>query len=231
MDERDRFARGAAALPGEDRLRRELPFWRELAAGLGWRLVADAGCGAGFHVKLLRSLEISVAGFDLSIASLLAGERHGVAVADVTAPPLAARADAAICLGNTISLLPTRAAQRRALAALAGVLRPGGVLLLQGEDTAAIVAAGPVVRTRALADGRVHVRAFDRHGARVGMLAGVVEPGREAPLERATFLPTTAVSLTRLARPLGLRSAPLPVAPPGAGATWWLLLGPSPTRP
>jgi SAM-dependent methyltransferase len=230
MDERDRWSRGAAALPTEERLRRELPFWQELAAALGWKTVVDAGCGAGFHVKLLRSLDVAVTGFDFSLSSLLAGERHGVAVGDLLAPPLAARADAAICLGNTISLLPSRAAQRQALAALAALLRPGGALLFQGEDAAAIVATGPIVRTRRLADGRVHVRAFERRGPRVRMLAGLVAPGEEAPLERATFLPTTPASLTRLARPLGLHARPLPVAPPGTGATWWLLLE-SPAKP
>jgi SAM-dependent methyltransferase len=224
MDERDRWSRGAAALPTEERYRRELPFWQRLAAELGWRAVVDAGCGAGFHVKLLRSLDIAVTGFDFSLASLLAGERRGVAVGDLLAPPLAAHADAAICLGNTISLLPSRAAQRQAVAALAATLRPGGSLLLQGEDAAAIVAAGPIVRTRRLADGRVHVRAFERRGPRIRMLAGIVAPGEEAPLDRATFLPTTPASLERLARPLGLRAVPLPVTPPGAGATWWLLL-------
>ena len=73
MDERDRWSRGAAALPTEERYRRELPFWQRLAADLGWRAVVDAGCGAGFHVKLLRSLNIAVTGLDLSLSSLLAG--------------------------------------------------------------------------------------------------------------------------------------------------------------
>ena len=224
MDVKDRWARGAAALPTEERFNRELPFWRRLTSELGWRVVVDAGCGAGFHVKLLRSLDIAVTGFDFSLTSLLAGERHGVAVGDLLAPPLATRTDAVICLGNTMSLLPSRAAQRQALAALAAVLKPGGALLLQGEAAAAIVASSPIVRTRLLADGRVHVRAFERRGARVRMLAGVVAPGKEAPLEQAWMLPTAPAALTRLARPLGLRSAPLPVSPPGAGPTWWLLL-------
>lgn len=224
MDERDRWSRGAAALPTEERHRRELPFWERLAAELGWRTVVDAGCGAGFHVRLLRSLDITVTGLDFSLPSLLAGERRGVAVADLLSPPIGAVADAVICLGNTMSLLPSRTSQRQALVALAALLRPGGALLLQGEDAAAIVAAGPIVRTRRLADGRIHVRAFERRGPRVRMLAGVVEPGEEAPLERAIFLPSTPASLTRLARPLGLQPSSLPVNPPGAAATWWLLL-------
>jgi SAM-dependent methyltransferase len=221
----DRWAGSAASLPTDERSQREAPFWRRLAADLGWRLVIDAGCGAGFHVRLLRGLGVRVAGCDLSLSALLAGERNGVAVTDLLAPALRpGRADAVICLGNTFSLLPSRDAQRRALAALARLLRPGGALLLQGEDAAAAVAAGPLLRTRKLADGSVHVRAFERRGARVRMLAGAAAPGAEAPLHGVWLLPTNAASLTRMARPLGLRSVPLPFAPPGAAVTWWALL-------
>jgi len=225
VKERERWAGSAAALPTDERSRREAPFWERLAGELGWRLVVDAGCGAGFHVKLLRSLGLRVTGCDLSMAALAAGERRGVAAADLLAPPLRSGvADAVICLGNTFSLLPTRVAQRGALAALAALLRPGGALLLQGEDAALVVAGGALLRTRQLADGSVHVRAFERRGARVRMLAGAATPGAEAPLHGVWILPTNPVSLARLARPLGLRPLPLPVDPPGGGATWWIVL-------
>jgi SAM-dependent methyltransferase len=225
MSERDRWAGSAASLPTDERSQREAPFWRRLAGDLGWRLVVDAGCGAGFHVRLLRGLGVRVIGCDLSLSALLAGERRGVAVSDLLATALRpGHADAVLCLGNTISLLASRDAQRRALAALATLLRPGGWLLLQGEDAAAVVAAGPLLRTRALADGAVHVRAFERRGARVRMLAGAAAPGAEAPLHGVWLVPTNAASLTRLARPLDLSPVPLPVAPPGAAVTWWVLL-------
>ena len=225
MSTHDRWAGSAASLPTDERSKREAPFWRRLAADLGWRLVVDAGCGAGFHVRLLRGLGVRVAGCDLSLSALLAGERGGVAVTDLLAPALRpGLADAVLCLGNTLSLLPSRDAQRRALAALASLLRPGGALLLQGEDAAAVVAAGPLLRTRALADGSLHVRAFERRGRRVRMLAGAAAPGAEAPLHGVWLVPTSPASLARLARPLGLRPAALPVAPPGAAVTWWVLL-------
>ena len=226
MSTHDRWAGSAASLPTDERSKREAPFWRRLAADLGWRLVVDAGCGAGFHVRLLRGLGVRVTGCDLSLSALLAGEHCGVAVSDLLAPALRpGLADAVLCLGNTFSLLPSRDAQRRALASLASLLRPGGALLIQGEDAAAAVADGPLLRTRALADGSVHVRAFERRGARIRMLAGAAAPGAEAPLHGVWLLPTSAAALARMARPLGLRSVPLPVAPPGAGVTWWALLG------
>jgi len=229
MSERDRWAGSAAALPTDARTRREAPFWEDVAGALGWRVVVDAGCGAGFHVRLLRGLGLRVHGCDLALDALLAGERRGVAVADLLAPALrTGLADVVLCLGNTLSLLGSRALQRRALAALASLLRPGGALLLQGEDAAAAVAGGPLLRTRQLADGAVHVRAFERRGARVRMLAGAAAPGAEAPLHGVWLVPTNAASLARLARPLGLRPAALPVAPPGAAVTWWVLLAREP---
>lgn len=225
MGTREAWAGGATVLPTEERLERERPFWAGLAAAEGWQVVVDAGCGAGFHLALLGGLGVATWGFDLAVTALAAGPRRGVAAGDVGRPPLRPGcADAVLCLGNTFSLLPARSAQRQALAALAALLRPGGALLLQGEDAVALTAAGAVLRTRPLADGRVHVRAFERRGSRVRMIAGAVKPGGEAPAHGVWMLGTSPASLAALAGPLALRPSPLPVAPPGGGATWWLLL-------
>jgi SAM-dependent methyltransferase len=217
----DRWARAAAALPTAERVARERPFWQTLIAAWGWRRVADAGCGAGFHLELLRGLGVEATGFDLAVAAL---PRAGGAVAgDLLAPPLRPGAfDAALCLGNTMSLLPDRAGQRRALAALAGLVRPGGVVVLQGEDAGALVREGPVIRTRQV-EGGVHVRIFERRGRRVRMLAGVTG-GNEATLAEAWLVPTGAADVRRLARPLGLRRVELPAPPPGGGSGWWAAL-------
>ena len=219
----DRWAATAAALPTAERAGRERPFWQALIAAWGWRRVADAGCGAGFHLALLRGLGVEATGFDLAVAAL---PRGVAAVAgDLLAPPLRPGAfDAALGLGHTISLLPGRAGQRRALASLAALVRPGGVVLVQGEDAGAIVAAGPVARTRALADGRVHVRLFEKRGRRVRMLAGVVRPGEQAALEPGWLLPTQPADLERLAGRLGLEAVALPARAPGGGPTFWLAL-------
>lgn len=215
----------AAALPQAERRVREFPFWRALAERWAWRKVADAGCGAGFHLALLHELGVGALGFDLAVAALRSAPRGAVGVANVLAPPFRPVAfDAVLCLGNTVSLLPDRAAQHRALAALGTLLRPGGVLIVQGEDAARHVAHGPVVRTRRVGAETVHVRVFERRGRRVRMLAGVAPLGGEAAVEGTLLLPTSAKTIRRAARPLGLSPLELPAPPPGAGPAWWVAL-------
>lgn len=215
----------AAALPERERAQRERPFWQALAAAHGWARVADAGCGGGFHLRLLRALGLETFGFDLSLGALPPRTAAPVMVADLLAPPLRGSSfDAVLCLGNTLSLLGSRSMQCRALAVLGALLRPGGTLVLQAEDAAVTVATGARVRIRALPDGRVHVRAYERRGTWVRMLAGATRPGEDAPLEVVRLLPTSASRIATLARPLGLAPVPLQLPPTGAVGTWWLAL-------
>jgi SAM-dependent methyltransferase len=226
MAGRDSWARVAAALPQGDRAARELPFWRSLATAWGWRAVLDAGCGAGFHVRLLRTLNVRAVGFDLAPAALLAAPRGLVLAGDLLVPALRPHAfDAVVCLGNTISLLADRHAQRGALCTLAAALKPGGTLLLQGEDSGALVEAAPQVRLRALGDGSFHLRVFHRRGRRVEMLAGVARPGEDTALATSWLLPTSPARLHSLARQCGLTAVDLPAPPPaGPPCSWWLAL-------
>lgn len=218
----DNWATVAAALPQEARAERERPFWQALAGNFGWHRVVDAGCGAGFHLGLLRELGVHAVGFDAAVSALALRPIGSVAVGDLLHPPLRESAfDAALCLGNTFSLLPSRSAQREALAALAGLVRPGGVVLLQGEDAGALVSGGALVRTRRIDATTVHVRVFERVGRRVRMLAGVVRPGEEARLAVSWLLPTSPAALARPARGLGLLPVMLPLPAPGGGTSWW----------
>lgn len=228
MTDSERWAAVAASVPTEARAQRERPFWRELVRSFGWRRIADAGCGSGFHVSLLRGLGVEVVGFDVAIAVVRGGAAS--LVGDIQCPPLRAAAfDAVLCLGNTLSLLPSRSVQRSAVAALALPLRGGGTLVVQGEDVGRLVAGGPVVRTRTLAGSEVHLRVFERAGRRVTMLAGVVTPGRESGLEGTLLLPTSSRTVVKMGRLAGLVPVPLPVAPPGGGESWWTALSaPSP---
>ena len=101
---------------------------------------------------------------------------------------------------------------------------PGGVLLVQAEDAGITVKDGPRLRTRMLPGGEVHVRAFERRGSRVRMLAGVANPDGDAALQGVWLVPTDASRLVALARPLGLERVELPTPPAGAPGSWWLAL-------
>jgi len=223
-----RWSATAASLPTAARAERERPFWRALVEAFDWRRVADAGCGAGFHVSLLRGLGVETFGFDVAL-SVLKDVASAVA-GDLENPPLRPAAfDAVLCLGNTISLLASREEQQRAVASLAALARPGGLVLVQGEDVGTLVARGPVVRTRQLEDGGLHVRVFERRGRRVQMLAGVVREGTESRLETALILPTNRRTALRLGRTRALKPVALPAHPPGGATTWWAALSaPSP---
>ena len=228
MPPADAWARTAAALPQSARRERERPFWLVLRDAWHWRKVADIGCGAGFHLALLADLGVAAFGIDLALGALASSPRGRVAAADLLAPPLrSGRFDGVLCLGNTLSLLPTRATQRQALGALAALLAPDGVLLLQGEDAATTVTRGPVARLRRLADGGVHVRVFVRRGRHVEMLAAVGRGDGETDLATTSLLPTGPRAVRGLARSCGLAPLPLPVPPPGAAPTWWVALAPA----
>jgi SAM-dependent methyltransferase len=212
----------AAALPQDARAERERPFWQELARGFGWRTVVDAGCGAGFHLRLLRAVGVESVGFDAALSALTGPIGAPVIGGDLLHPPLAnGTFDAALCLGNTLSLLPSRALQREGLAALVRLVRPGGTVILQGEDAGALAGESPVVRTRLLADGTAHVRVFERVGRRVRMLAGVAREGVDVPLAATWLLPTSATVIAGMARGLGISPVALPAPPPGSETAWW----------
>lgn len=219
------WARTAATLPQSARRDRERPFWQALRAAWGWERVADVGCGAGFHLDLLGELGVTAVGVDLAVDALAVATRGRSAAADLLAPALRPAAfDGVLCLGNTVSLLAARAVQRRGLSALAALLRPDGVLLVQGEDAAAIVAHGPVARLRSLPEGGVHLRVFARRGRRVEMLAAGAAREGETPLATTSLLPTGAAEVRRLGRACGLAAVDLPASPPGGPATWWVAM-------
>ncbi len=219
------WAAVAAVLPEQARAKRERPFWQALAREFAWRRVVDAGCGSGFHLRLLRELGVNGVGFDAALAALVGRHTPAVVGGDLEAPPLRGGIfDAALCLGNTFSLLAGRALQREGLGALIRLVHPGGVVLLQGEDVGALVAGGPVVRTRRSDEATDHVRAFERVGRRVRMLAGVVRDGVDAPLAATWLLPTSKAAVDRMARALGLVAVTLPAPPPSSGTGWWAAL-------
>jgi SAM-dependent methyltransferase len=95
--------------------------------------VLEIGCGSGALTRHLTAAGHRVIATDASSAMLDLARGHAPAAEyrRVTLPddPLPA-ADAIVSVGHVLNYLPTDEAVRRALAALAAALRPGGVLLI-----------------------------------------------------------------------------------------------------
>jgi SAM-dependent methyltransferase len=133
----DRFVNWAG------RLAHELPFFESLFEGHGVRRVLDAACGTGHHAIALALRGYEVTGTDLSRA-MIERARQNAAAEGVEAIfavaglgeslALGQMFDAALCLGNSLPHLLTSGAVERALADLAGVLRPEGFLVIQNRN-------------------------------------------------------------------------------------------------
>ncbi|HAT10600.1 MAG TPA: hypothetical protein DCS97_08415 [Planctomycetes bacterium] len=100
--------------------------------------LVDAGCGAGRHLQALRAAGLPVFGFDLSPDLLgVAAQRPAVtgrlARADLRAPPCAAGCGAVLCLFTAFGYFDD-AANAACLSSLAGLLAPGGWLVLDLPD-------------------------------------------------------------------------------------------------
>ena len=100
----------------------------------GARTLLDVGCGTGAHLEHL-ARQYEVAGVDLDPAMLaVARERlPGVELreADMANFDLAREFDAVVCLFSSIAYARTRDRLDAAVAAMAGHLAPGGVLILE----------------------------------------------------------------------------------------------------
>ena len=110
----------------------------ELLAPVKGGLVVEIGCGAGALTRHLLAAGHQVIATDASPAMLelaraaLGGEveLRRIALPDDPVPA----ADAIVSVGHAISYLPDAAAVDRALVAMAGALRPGGVLAIDVCD-------------------------------------------------------------------------------------------------
>jgi glycine/sarcosine N-methyltransferase len=136
------------------RLRTEGPFLRAVLEEAGARAVLDAACGSGGHALALRGWGYVAAGADVSPVMIdMARRKAGEAGLDVpfAVTDLAGLADlaadsrdddalgvqrlapydAVLCLGNSLPHLLTQSDLVKALAGMAALLKPGGLLLLQ----------------------------------------------------------------------------------------------------
>ena len=128
----------------EARLAAEGPFLRSVLGEVGIRRVLDAACGSGGHALWLAQQGYEVVGADVSPGMISLARRKAEA-AGVTSPFGIARLDdlrsmhlqpakpfdAVLCLGNSLPHVLTQADLVAALREMAGVLRSGGVIVLQ----------------------------------------------------------------------------------------------------
>jgi SAM-dependent methyltransferase len=106
----------------------------ELAASVpAGGVVADIGCGPGRDVMMLRARGLHVAGFDLSLGQLRAGDVPGLVQADMRHLPLQAGSVHGIWCWAALVHLP-REAVPEAIAEFARIVRSGGSLLMSIAD-------------------------------------------------------------------------------------------------
>ena len=137
----------------EARLAAEGPFLKAILEEAGARRVLDAACGSGGHALWLARQGYDVVGADVSpVMIALARQKAAAAGLDVpfavaalsdlqplahVSQPLAPNPqpsthfDAVLCLGNSLPHLLTQDDLVAALQGMAGMLRPGGALVLQ----------------------------------------------------------------------------------------------------
>jgi len=119
------------------RLGREMPGMLKRLHATGARRVLDAGCGTGRHVAALREEGFLAYGADASEEMVARARAFGAPewfcewrMGEAPPADLKAPFDAVLCLGNTWSMLAEQRDAERAAAALQGLLRPGGLLLV-----------------------------------------------------------------------------------------------------
>jgi glycine/sarcosine N-methyltransferase len=128
----------------EQRLARELEFFRRAFSEAGVRRVLDAACGTGMHAIAFARAGWECMGTDLSPAMVDKARENargaGVQVRFETAGfgELASRAgsgfDAVTCIGNSLPHLPDDESLHACLRDFADLLNPGGILVIQDRN-------------------------------------------------------------------------------------------------
>ena len=161
------------AIDWDERLVRESPFYRDMLARHGVQSVLDTACGTGEHAALFASWGLEVVGADITAEMIAVCKRKyaGRPIEWVEAGfgetfgLLDRSFDAVTCLGNSWPHVLTDRLAASAAEDLAQLVRPGGVLVIQQLNYAAMRLRGerlmgPQVR---VIDGRetLFLRIFD----------------------------------------------------------------------
>ncbi len=128
----------------EERLAREGAFFRRLFGENGARVVLDAACGTGMHAIEFARGGRQCTGADLSPVMVQKARenargagvpaRFEVAGFGELVQVIGGSFDAVTCLGNSLPHLLDDASLRACLSDFAGILRPGGVLVIQNRN-------------------------------------------------------------------------------------------------
>ncbi len=122
------------------RLEREWPFLSRYFEAAGVRTVLDVGCGTGGHAIRFAQAGLQVVGADPSQAMVAQARKNSAGISGVEfivagfghlQETVGSGFDAVTCLGNTLPHVLSAPELRATLQDIRGVLRPGGLLILQ----------------------------------------------------------------------------------------------------
>lgn len=198
------------------RLEREGPLLSECLAQAPGRRVLDLACGTGLHAHFFAEQGAQVTALDASEAMI----RHARALRPhpaITYGVCDMRAaaggpwDLAVCLGNSLALLPSGEDLDAVFARVAAALAPGGRFLVQLVNTAAPGAQAPRhrVERKDIEDGwLVAVKSLVPHGGRtllsLAFFAGDQSGVRQTATDTAVLSHWSPGDLDRSAASVGM---------------------------
>ncbi len=215
----DRLAPDYDRMTGfENRIAKELPFFRSLVEQFGVRVAMDAGSGTGLHSILLAQLGVQVTALDVSRDMLGRLERHArekeLAIKTLCANfleiPRSERGlyDAVFCMGNSLPHILSRPDLLKAMEGFATVLKPGGVLFGQILNYDRILSSRESIQSVKEEGDKIFVRYYEFGGDQLKFNILTIERGQQGirhHLETILLRPILESELTDLLPNAGFR--------------------------